>query len=316
MRELRRRPKPRWLIEDVLPEQGVGSVFGPTYSGKTFVCIDLALTVANGLSYWHGFPVNASGPVVYVAMEGSFDFVDRIDAWLLAHADQGVSDDNFFVLMEEAVDLASLESLGRLLEDIRELSPALVIIDTQALATAGTEENSNTEMTLVMRNIKKLAQVINGLVMTVHHTGWPGANGQVPTRARGASAQRAALDVEIGVLNGNLVFTKIKAAAPPGPRPFTLTPSGESVWAESPGGTPDDRVYKLLIEIGEPGITAKQASGLLSVSDKQAKRLLDRFVDSHTTLAEKVPGSAAGPGRGREPDVYRLLPHILTLARA
>lgn len=258
-------------------------------------------------------------------MEGSFDFVDRIDAWLLAHEDQGVSDDNFFVLMEEALDLSNAESLAKLLEDILLLEcdggivglrPALVIVDTQALATPGTEENSNTEMGKVMANLKELARQLHTIVLTVHHTGWPGSNGQVPTRARGASAQRAALDVEIGVLNGNLVFTKIKAAAPPGPRPFTLTPSGESVWAESPGGTPDDRVYKLLIEIGEAGITAKQAAGLLSVSDKQAKRLLDRFVDSHTTLAEKVPGSAAGPGRGREPDVYRLLPHILTLARA
>lgn len=61
MRELRQRPKPRWLIEDVLPEEGIGSIFGPTYSGKTFVGIDLALSVANGLSYWHGSPSTPPG---------------------------------------------------------------------------------------------------------------------------------------------------------------------------------------------------------------------------------------------------------------
>jgi hypothetical protein len=222
--ELRELPETTWLVEGVLPDVGVAQLVGPTGEGKTFVALDLALRIANGASDWHGHTVERTGQVLYVLMEGMHDWRRRVDAWLVAN---GGSADALLTMAEETVDLASPESVERLAQDIelKEAAPVLIVVDTQALATPGTDENNNSDMGLVMSHLKRLAQRHRCLVMTVHHTGHD------KTRARGASAQKAALDAEIFVNNGTIAVSKVKSAARPRPVAFRLTPSGASVWA-------------------------------------------------------------------------------------
>lgn len=220
--ELRARPEPVWLVDKTIPSTGVGQLYGPTYSGKSFVALDLALSVANGKAEWFGHALAARCPVVYVLMEGSFDFGLRIAAWLKVN---GGSDDGLYVLDEQDVNLADPGSLGRIVADIRaaEIAPALVIIDTQALATAGTEENSNRDMGLVFANLKRLSRELGAFVMTVHHTGYD------TTHSRGASAQKAALDVEMAIRDGVLTAPKVKAGRPwTEGEPFRVMAAGAS----------------------------------------------------------------------------------------
>src|SRR5439155_14578191 len=132
-------------IEGVLPDHGVGQIFGASYTGKSFVAIDLSLRLANEMEDWFGHTIRRGGPVVYVLMEGVFDFQWRLDAWLDAHP--GTSADDLLTLEEESVDLRNPESVARIVHDITALGvePALVVIDAQGLATPGTDENSNTD---------------------------------------------------------------------------------------------------------------------------------------------------------------------------
>lgn len=68
--ELRDRPRPNYLVHHVLAKTGVGQLYGPTYSGKSFVAMSLALSITNAnVSDWFGFPVTLHGPVVYALME-------------------------------------------------------------------------------------------------------------------------------------------------------------------------------------------------------------------------------------------------------
>ena len=94
----RLRPEPTWVYEGLLPEYGIGQLFGPSYVGKTFLGIDLALSLCNGLP-WMGFSVNTEpryyDPVMqdkyrkdhalYILGEGSWDFQERLDALLGAY---------------------------------------------------------------------------------------------------------------------------------------------------------------------------------------------------------------------------------------
>jgi hypothetical protein len=191
--ERRKRPKAKWAIEKRIPEHGVGQIYGETYTGESFVALDLALTIANGLCEWHGAPVNRAGAVVYVLMEGVFDFQQPIDAWLAAHP--GMTDEKLYTLEEEDVDLANEESVRRIERDAELLSiePVFFVIDTQSLATPGTDENSNTDMNLVFGNLKPLSARRRCPVATVHHTGYD------TSRTRGASAQKAALDFQVRI---------------------------------------------------------------------------------------------------------------------
>jgi hypothetical protein len=123
-----------------------------------------------------------------------------------------------YILPEEALDLADDDSLGTLALDIqlRSLEPALVVFDTQALATPGTDENDNTAMGEVIKRLKRFANSYKTCVLLVHH---PTLG---TTRARGAGSATAALDFEIEIVAGTLKVTKNKYGPKPDAFAFEL----------------------------------------------------------------------------------------------
>ena len=73
-------PDPRWQVQGLMPEGALVCLYGAPESGKTFVCVDLALSIAAGVP-WHGREVK-QGAVVYVAAEGGSGIKARARAWL------------------------------------------------------------------------------------------------------------------------------------------------------------------------------------------------------------------------------------------
>ena len=137
--DLRTLPPARWLIEQILEQPAVGCLFGPSGGGKTFVALDLLLSVVTGQS-WHGHAVT-QGTGIYVVAEGSRGILKRVQAWQRHHHCQTVS--NAFFLLE-AVQLRPRDQVRRLLRTIMAegLTPALIVFDTFAQCFVGGEENS------------------------------------------------------------------------------------------------------------------------------------------------------------------------------
>jgi hypothetical protein len=73
-----------------------------------------------------------------------------------------------------------------LVDLIRELHPALVIIDTQARVTVGVEENSNADMGVFVEQAEKLRKASGACVVVVHHIGRNGDTGRGATTLDGA----------------------------------------------------------------------------------------------------------------------------------
>jgi hypothetical protein len=80
-----------------------------------------------------------------------------------------------------------------LIEAMKRLSPQLIIIDTQARVSVGVEENSNTELGIVIERMDDLRRATEACVLLIHHTGHVGEHG------RGASAAKGALQSEMHV---------------------------------------------------------------------------------------------------------------------
>src|ERR687895_1314952 len=78
MSQLRMSPKPRYLVEGIVPAQDITVVWGRPKHGKTYAVLDLALHVAAGRPY-RGHHVE-QGPVVYCVLEGASAFPNRIEA--------------------------------------------------------------------------------------------------------------------------------------------------------------------------------------------------------------------------------------------
>ncbi len=60
---------PRWLVQDLWAEEGVGIVGGNPKCGKTWLAMDLALSVASGTAALERYPVVKPGPALIFAAE-------------------------------------------------------------------------------------------------------------------------------------------------------------------------------------------------------------------------------------------------------
>jgi RecA-family ATPase len=185
--ELAALPKPNWLIEGVLPEHSFCVLYGEPGSGKTFVALSMALSVAADHS-WCGKPA-VGGAVLYVAAEGLYGLPLRVEAYQTKH---GLSAQNIRYL-GEAFDLRNPDDIEELLVSLQAegIQPVLIVLDTLARLMVGADENSAKDMGLAIAGIDWLRQKTRAAALVVHHTR---KNGQTE---RGSSALRGAADVMI-----------------------------------------------------------------------------------------------------------------------
>jgi hypothetical protein len=180
---------PECLVEGILPCGALGVVVGPPASAKTFLVLDLALSVASGTDWLGQCPVK-QGPVVYVAAEGSSRSLGlRVEAWKAFHRVREETVGVQFLLQPVQLHTRSeREKLLDAIEDQLAVPPALVVVDPLARCFLGGEENSAKDMGLLIAGMDALRGT-GATVLAVHHAGH---NKQI--RERGSSALRAAVD--------------------------------------------------------------------------------------------------------------------------
>lgn len=187
-------PSLHWRIKGLLPAKGIASIYGLSGSGKTFAALDMACAVSSGRSEWFGHKVKGA-PVAYVALEGTAGLQQRLKAWE-GHNQQAAPADIRFVL--GGFTLLESHHATELANDVLQTleSGAVVFIDTLNQSAPGADENSSVDMGIVISNAKVLAEVINGLVILVHHSGKDQGKGM-----RGHSSLHAAMDAVIEVVS-------------------------------------------------------------------------------------------------------------------
>jgi RecA-family ATPase len=175
--ELNALPNPRWLVDGVVPEGGFIELHGPPGSYKSFLAVDLAMSVATG-SEWAGRPVK-QGPVVYVAAEGASGYKLRVASWRLAN---GADEPAPVYFVTEAVQLLDSQATGAFLSAIREREPqpALVVIDTLSRCFVGEDENSAKSMSRLIAAVDRLRGETGATVLLVHHTNKTGKADALP----------------------------------------------------------------------------------------------------------------------------------------
>ncbi|MFD6619946.1 AAA family ATPase [Streptomyces albidoflavus] len=174
------------IVGDLLHLDTLARIIGPSGHMKSFVTIDIAGHVGTGKP-WHGQYVR-QGTVVYLVAEGSRGIRQRVRAW---EKHYGLKMDNVLFLPRPVQ--ARGPEWDVLIEAMRRLRPQLIVIDTQARVSVGVEENSNTELGIVIERMDDLRRATEACVLLIHHTGHVGEHG------RGASAAKGALQSEMHV---------------------------------------------------------------------------------------------------------------------
>lgn len=190
------QPSPiSWLVKRWIQSQALVMVHGPSGGGKTFVVLDWCLRMASGTEDWAGHKV-CQGNVVYLAGEGHHGLRGRVAAWKHHHKAGKLA----MWLSKDGCDLNTPTGYLKVVEQVRMLKerPSVIVVDTLHRFLAG-DENSAQDAKTMLDACNALMQEFNCSVILVHHTG---VSDEAQHRARGSSAWRGALDIEISIVPG------------------------------------------------------------------------------------------------------------------
>lgn len=188
------QPSPiSWLVKRWIQSQALVMVHGPSGGGKTFVVLDWCLRMASGIESWAGHKVR-QGNVVYLAGEGHHGLRGRVAAWK-HHNKAGKLN---MWLSKDGCDLNTPIGYLKVVEQVRMLKdrPAVIVVDTLHRFLAG-DENSAQDAKTMLDACNALMMEFDCSVILVHHTG---VSEEAQHRARGSSAWRGALDIEISIV--------------------------------------------------------------------------------------------------------------------
>lgn len=283
-------------MKGVLPRAELGVLFGESGSGKSFLALDIALALDAG-EPWRG-RATRRGRVVYIAAEGAGGFRNRLKA---AAADRGLSLDA--IGMGVIADAPNMMEKTDALDVAKAIKAAggadLVIVDTWAQVTPGSNENSGEDMGRALSHCKGIRRATGAMVLLVHHSGKDSSKG-----ARGWSGLRAAADVELEVLRDqdarSVSVTKMKDGEDGAEYAFRL-----------------ETVVLGLDEDGEEvtSCVVRHAEGRVERSKRTPKGTVERIVVNvltealgsamgglvdRTLLMEGVIAQMTGPGEGKK----------------
>lgn len=198
-------PSRGYLIKGLFAPSDVACIFGAPGAGKSLIAPFLGYMVAQGQEAFQ-MRTNAGG-VFYVAAEDSHGMRGRVKALKQAHGSAQA-----FRLVEGVSQLLTANPKDRapdllaLVEAVKAERPALIFIDTLAMAFPGLEENSAEAMGRVVA-VSRLLTRWGAAVVLIHHD--TKSEGGTP---RGHSLLNGALDValhvkrddEAGIIRGKL----------------------------------------------------------------------------------------------------------------
>ena len=197
----------RYTVKGVLPETGLGVVYGDSTSGKSFFMLDLVMAIVRGTP-WRERRVHG-GKVAYLCAEGAAGFGGRMRAYA-KHNDIDLADLPLYML-DDVPNFLEVKDIKTFVPRVIGLGADLkvIVVDTAAQAMPGGNENSSEDMGLAIAHCRLLARLTGALVILIHHSGKDASRG-----ARGWSGLRAACDVEIEVVAGDThrsaTITKMK----------------------------------------------------------------------------------------------------------
>lgn len=188
-REISMSTAPAYLIDGILPRDGLGVLWGSPKCGKSFWAYDAALHVALDWEY-RGRRVQ-TGNVVYIACEGERGLGARTEAFRQGKLGDEDDHDPPFWLLTTRLDLA--RDVEGLIADIKAAgieTTAMIVVDTLNRSIGGSESKDE-DMGAFIAAADRLREAFGGLVLIVHHCG---VNGERP---RGHSSLTGAVDCQL-----------------------------------------------------------------------------------------------------------------------
>lgn len=183
----------RWLADGLFLRGGAGILGGAPKTGKSFFALDLCIAVASQTACAGTFSVAERGPVTLLCAEDpDAVIVERLDLLARGRALR-LADLPVDVIVERAVRLP--DGLARLAATIAATNPALLLLDP-LIRLHRAEENSASEMSVILDGLRELARSSGTAILLVHHAR-KASSGSAGTALRGSSDLHAFGDTNL-----------------------------------------------------------------------------------------------------------------------
>ncbi len=296
----------RWLVTGLWLEQAVGVLGGEPKCCKSFLALDIAVSVASGAACLRNFPVPTAGRVLLYAAEDALHIVRRRLEGICAAAQVRFQDLDVQVITAPTVRLDLPVDRERLERTVETLKPRLLVLDP-FVRLHRIDENSSGEVAPLLAYLRELQRRHTISVLVVHHAKKGGARIRAGQALRGSSEFHAWGDSNLYLRRMENEFTltvEHRAAPSLPPIDLELAQRGECLALEirasaqpnleTPSPTSvDERIINALRDADHP-LSAPELRALCSVRKATFyARLEDLTRAGHLT---------------RSPDGYRLAP--------
>lgn len=275
-------PEQSWLIESIWGYAAVGLIGGPPKCCKSWLGLDMAVSVASGTPCLDRFPVKQPDPVLIFLAEDALPAVrSRIDA-LCAHRHIHVDGLNLYVITASALRLDLGRDQQRLKATLDVLKPRFLLLDP-LIRLHRLDENSSADISNLLGFLRELQRAYDMAVVLVHHSSKK-RHAQPGQALRGSSDLHAFGDSNAYLTPRNdsiLLTIEHRSAKPPEPVELKLVSSDAAIHlaiAAPPNlhNPLPDRILSLLTNEKHP-LTQTIMRDRLKVNNQRLSQTLNRL---------------------------------------
>src|ERR1700745_1196033 len=285
-------PLSHWLVEGARSRQAGGILGGEPKCCKSFLALDLAVSVASGAPCLRRFAVQRSGPVLRLPAGAARAVVRRRLEGICSAAGVGFQSLPVEVITAPTLRLDTPTDRERLTNTVQARQPRLLILDP-LIRLHRVDENDASQIAGLLSYLRPLQRAFQLAVLVVHHAR-KDANATRPGQAlRGSSELHGWGDSNLYMRRRGpqlTLSTEHRAAASQDHIPLQLTQAGSalalSVAAQDcsipePGSEPSalQRIQQILAGLDQP-VTVQQLRKLCGMRTTTVCSCLAQLVDN------------------------------------
>jgi hypothetical protein len=257
-------PQTQWLIESLWAEQAVGILGGEPKCCKSFLALDVAVSVASGAPCLRQFPVERTGKVLLFPAEDSLAVVRHRLEGIASAAHVCFASLPVEVITAPSLRLDTSTDRQRLANTVQNLQPILLILDP-LIRLHRVDENDATQIAALLSYLRELQRQFQLAVLLVHHARKDSNSSRPGQALRGSSELHGWGDSNLYLRRRGTqltLSTEHRVAASQEHIPLQLTQSGQSMalsvldppldQSVATQPTPLERVRQTLMQLKEP----------------------------------------------------------------
>jgi hypothetical protein len=319
-------PQTQWLIEGLWSDQAVGILGGEPKCCKSFLALDVAVSVASGAACLRQFPVCRTGKVLLFPAEDSLAVVRQRLEGIASAAQVSFSSLPVEVITAPSLRLDTAVDRQRLADTVQNLRPIVLILDP-LIRLHRVDENDASQIAALLSYLRELQRQFQVAVILVHHARKDSNSSRPGQALRGSSELHGWGDSNLYMRRKGsqlTLSTEHRAAPSQDHIPLQLTQSGSALalavipeqLAAAPKTEPTavERVRAALTQLQEPVFSVQQLRKLCAIRTETLCAALEELTQQgelsrnakgyqlNLTFPVSSPIDPQGNGNGKRSD--------------